>query len=205
MPKGPCTVEIGCTGQQTTAELAIGSEFAGYRIEEVAARGGMGVVYRAVQLQLTRMVALKLVTPALARDASFRERFRREWMIAASIEHPNVIPVYEAGEEDGALYIAMRWVEGTDLRESIDRAALEPARAAQLVSQVASALDAAHEKGLIHRDVKPANILITGQDHVYLTDFGLTKHASSISGLTRTGQWVGTVDYTAPEQIEGTP
>jgi predicted Ser/Thr protein kinase len=191
--------------QHTTAELAIGSDFAGYRIEEVAARGGMGVVYRAVQLRLTRLVALKLVTPALARDASFRERFRREWMIAASIEHPNVIPVYEAGEEDGALFIAMRWVEGTDLREAIDGAALEPSRAAGLVSQVANALDAAHESGLIHRDVKPANILITGQDHVYLTDFGLTKHASSISGLTRTGQWVGTVDYTAPEQIEGTP
>jgi N-acetylneuraminic acid mutarotase len=191
--------------QQTTAELAIGSEFAGYRIEEVAARGGMGVVYRATQLRLKRTVALKLVTPALARDTSFRERFRREWMIAASMDHPNVIPVYEAGEEDESLYIAMRWVEGTDLRETIDRGALEPSHAAHLVSQVANALDAAHERDLIHRDVKPANILITGQDHVYLTDFGLTKHASSISGLTRTGQWVGTVDYTAPEQIEGAP
>jgi non-specific serine/threonine protein kinase len=165
----------------------------------------MGVVYRATQLRLTRTVALKLVTPALARDTSFRERFRREWMIAASIEHPNVIPVYEAGEEDGALYIAMRWVDGTDLRETLDRGALEPARAARLVAQVANALDAAHEHGLIHRDVKPGNILITGQDHVYLTDFGLTKHATSISGLTKTGQWVGTVDYMAPEQIEGAP
>ena len=191
------------SGQQTTAELAIGSEFAGYRVEEVAARGGMGVVYRATQVRLTRMVALKLVTPALARDAAFRERFRREWMIAASIDHPNVIPVYEAGEADGALYIAMRWVEGTDLREAIDRGPLEPARAVHLVTQVASALDAAHERDLIHRDVKPANILLTGEDHVYLTDFGLTKHASSISGLTRAGTWVGTVDYTAPEQIEG--
>jgi serine/threonine protein kinase len=190
--------------QETTAELAIGSEFAGYRIEEVAARGGIGVVYRAIQLRLTRTVALKLVTPALARDASFRERFRREWMIAASIDHPNVIPVYEAGEDDGVLFIAMRWVGGTNLREVIDRGALEPSHAAHLVSQVASALDAAHERDLIHRDIKPANILITGQDHVYLSDFGLTKHASSISRLTRTGQWVGTVDYTAPEQIEGT-
>ena len=106
-------------------------------------------------------------------------------MIAASIDHPNVIPVYEAGEEDGVLYIAMRWVEGTDLREAIDRGPLEPARAVHLVTQVASALDAAHERDLIHRDVKPANILLTGEDHVYLTDFGLTKHASSISGLTR--------------------
>ena len=190
-------------GQQTTAELEIGAEFAGYRVEEVAARGGMGVVYRATQVQLTRTVALKLVTPSLARDHSFRERFRREWMIAASIDHPNVIPVYEAGESDEVLFIAMRWVEGTNLRDLIDREPLEPARAVHLVSQVANALDAAHERGLIHRDVKPANILITGQDHVYLSDFGLTKHASSISGLTRTGQWVGTVDYTAPEQIEG--
>src|ERR671924_1357714 len=188
-----------------TAELSIGSEFAGYRIEAVAARGGMGVVYRATQLRLTRTVALKLVTPALARDASFRERFRREWMVAASIDHPNVIPVYEAGEDDGALFIAMRWVAGTNLRDLIDRGALEPGRAARLVAQVAGALDAAHERDLIHRDVKPANILITGEDHVYLTDFGLTKHASSISGLTRTGQWVGTVEYTAPEQIEGAP
>ena len=192
-------------GQQAILELPPGSEFAGYRIEEVAARGGMGVVYRATQLRLTRPVALKLVTPALAHDASFRERFRREWMIAASIDHPNVIPVYEAGEEDGALFIAMRWVVGTNLREEIDRGPLEPERAARIVSQVAGALDAAHERDLIHRDVKPANILITGHDHVYLTDFGLTKHASSISGLTRTGQWVGTVEYTAPEQIEGAP
>ncbi len=163
----------------------------------------MGVVYRATQTRLGRTVALKLVTPAFARDPSFRDRFRREWMIAASIDHPNVIPVYEAGEEDEVLYIAMRWVTGTDLRCLIDRGPLEPARAARIVAQVASALDAAHERGLIHRDVKPANILLTGEDHVYLTDFGLTKHASSISGLTRTGQWVGTVDYTAPEQIEG--
>src|SRR5215207_11097442 len=163
----------------------------------------MGVVYRASQLRLTRTVALKLVTPALARDRSFRERFRREWMVAASIDHPNVIPVYEAGEEDGILFIAMRWVEGTNLRDEIDGGPMEPPRAAHIVSQVASALDAAHERDLIHRDVKPANILVTAQDHVYLTDFGLTKHASSISGLTKTGQWVGTVDYTAPEQIEG--
>ena len=191
-------------GQQTSAELAIGSDFAGYRIEAVAARGGMGVVYRATQLRLTRLVAQKVVTPALARDASFRERFRREWTVAASIDHPNVIPVYEAGEEDEVLFIAMRWVEGTNLRDAIDGRPMVPGRAAHLVSQVGSALDAAHERELIHRDIKPANILITGQDHVYLTDFGLTKHASSISGLTKTGQWMGTVDYTAPEQIEGT-
>src|SRR5262245_16037523 len=163
----------------------------------------MGVVYRATQLRLTRTVALKLVSPAFAHDEAFRQRFRREWMIAASIENPNVIPVYEAGDEEGILFIAMRWVEGTNLRGIIDKGPVEPARAVHLVAQVASALDAAHARDLVHRDVKPANILVTGHDHVYLTDFGLTKHASSISGLTRTGQWVGTVDYTAPEQIEG--
>src|SRR5947208_3451483 len=114
--------------QHITAELPIGSDFAGYRVEEVAARGGMGVVYRATQLRLGRTVALKLVTPTLARDPSFRERFRREWMIAASIDHPNVIPVYEAGEEDDALFIAMRWVEGTDLRKLIDHGPLDTAR-----------------------------------------------------------------------------
>jgi non-specific serine/threonine protein kinase len=124
-------------------------------------------------------------------------------MIAASIDHPNVVPVYEAGEDDGALFIAMRWVQGTNLRDAVDGGELDPQRAARIVFQVGGALDAAHARDLIHRDVKPANILLTGDDHVYLTDFGLTKHASSISGLTRTGQWLGTVDYTAPEQIEG--
>ena len=119
-------------GQQTTAELAIGSEFAGYRIEEVAARGGMGVVYRATQVRLMRMVALKVVTPALARDASFRERFRREWMVAASIDHPNVIPVYEAGEDDDVLFIAMRWVDGTNLRDAIDWEPLDARRAPRI-------------------------------------------------------------------------
>ncbi len=189
--------------------LAPGRQIAGYRVEAVAGRGGMGVVYRATQLALDRTVALKIVAPELAGDEDFRERFKRESRIAASIEHPNVIPVHEAGEADGVLFISMRYVEGTDLRELLAlRGPLEPERTVRIVGQVAEALDAAHARGLVHRDVKPANVLIGdrgGMEHVYLTDFGLSKQSSSQSGLTKTGQWVGTLDYIAPEQIEGRP
>ena len=178
---------------------------AGYRLEEVLARGGMGVVYRATQLALKRRVAVKLITPAHAHDESFRVRFERESRIAASIEHANVIPVYEAGEDNGLLFIAMRLVEGTDLEALLERGgALEPARAARIVGQVAGALDAAHARGLVHRDVKPANVLITldEPEHAYLTDFGVAKQVGAPAALTRAGQWVGTLDYLAPEQIE---
>ena len=188
------------------SELPSGSTFAGYRIEGVCGRGGMGVVYKATQMHLERVVALKLITPDLADDSDFRERFKRESMTAARIEHPNVIPVYEAGEADDRLFITMRFVEGTDLRGLIRSAGrLEPARAAAIVAQVAAALDAAHGRGLVHRDVKPANVLVAGHedDHAYLTDFGLTKSVSSVAGLTRTGQFIGTPDYAAPEQIQG--
>jgi YVTN family beta-propeller protein len=188
------------------ADLPIGTVIAGYRIESVAGRGGMGVVYRATQLGLDRQVALKLIAPEMADDALFRERFKRESRTTASIDHPNVIPVYEAGEADGKLFIAMRYVEGTDLRELIRREGrVSPERTVRIVEQVAAALDAAHRRGLVHRDVKPANALITedGEEHVYLTDFGLTKHAASVGGMTKTGQFVGTPDYTAPEQIKG--
>lgn len=167
----------------------------------------MGVVYRATHMTLDITVAVKVIRPELARDAGFRERFKRESRLAASIEHPNVLPVRHAGEEDGLLYITMRYVEGTDLRALLDRdGRLDPAIAVDLTKQVAAALDAAHARGLVHRDVKPANVLIEGHDaneHAFLTDFGLTRRASSQSGLTRTGQWVGTLDYVAPEQIEG--
>jgi streptogramin lyase len=189
--------------------LAPGAVVGGYRIESVAGRGGMGVVYRATQLALDRPVALKLLTPDLAQDNAFRERFQRESRLLASIDHPNVITVHEAGEHDGRLFIAMRFVVGTDLRELILRdGKVEPVRAARLLSQVASALDAAHARGLIHRDVKPANILIEereGREHAYLSDFGLTKQvgSSSAAELTASGQWVGTVDYIAPEQVLG--
>ncbi len=166
----------------------------------------MGVVYRASQVALDRQVALKLIVPQLADDRTFRERFRRESQLGASIEHPNVIPVYEAGEADGLLFISMRWVEGTDLRSLIIREGrLDPARAITIVEQIGAALDAAHRHGLVHRDVKPANVLLAAEarEHAYLTDFGLTKRTTSAAGLTGTGQFMGTIDYMPPEQIKG--
>jgi serine/threonine-protein kinase len=188
------------------ADFSPGSVFAGYRIEAVAGQGGMGRVYRATQVALERLVALKLIVPELADDPDFRARFKRESLLAASIDHPNVVPIYEAGEADGRLFISMRWVDGTDLRSLIvDEGRLEPARAVAILRQLAGALDAAHRSGLVHRDVKPANVLVTrdGEEHAYLTDFGLTKRAASDSGLTATGHFIGTPDYTPPEQIKG--
>jgi serine/threonine protein kinase len=189
------------------ATLTAGSMFGGYRIESFLARGGMGVIYRATQLALQRIVALKVVAPELAHDESFRERFKREALLAASLDHPNILPIYEAGEIDGQLFLAMRLVVGSDLDSLIQREqALAPERAAAIVEQVASALDAAHGRGLVHRDVKPGNILIAeeyGQERAYLTDFGLTKNAGTAARLTKTGQMVGTLDYVAPEQVQG--
>jgi YVTN family beta-propeller protein len=186
-------------------DLAPGDEFAGHRIEGVAGRGGMGVVYRALQLDLERHVALKLIVPSLAEDPEFRERFVRESRAAASIDHPNVIPIYYTGEHDGLLYIAMRYVEGSDLRTVVRaEGRLAPPRAARIVAQVGTALDAAHARGLVHRDVKPANVLLGTEDHAYLTDFGLTKRLQSAgAATTRAGGWVGTLGYVAPEQIRG--
>ena len=184
-------------------ELAPGEEFAGCRIEAVAGRGGMGVVYRATELSLGRPVALKLLTPERAGDQAFRDRFQRESRMAAAIDHPNVIPVYAAGEHDGSLYLVMRYVGGTDLHALLrERGALEPELAAELVAQVGAALDAAHAAGLVHRDVKPANVLLAG-DHAYLSDFGLTRLARSETQLTESGQWLGTVEYCSPEQLRG--
>ena len=187
-------------------ELQAGSVFAGYRIEGFAGQGAMGVVYRASQIALERQVALKLIVPELADDVSFRERFKRESQLGALIEHPNVLPVYEAGEAEGLLFISMRWVEGTDLRSLILRdGRLELARAVSIVEQIGAALDAAHHHGLVHRDVKPANVLIDPHagEHAYLTDFGLTKRTTTAGGLTKTGHFVGTPDYMPPEQIRG--
>ena len=158
-------------------ELAAGTVFAGYQIDGIAGEGGMGRVYRATEIALARPVALKLIADDFAGDRKFRERFQRESMLAASIDHPNVIPIYEAGEVDGELYIAMRFVDGTDLLAAVVREGpLEPERAVGIIRQVGAALDAAHRRGLVHRDVKPANVLLTGEEeHAYLTDFGLVK------------------------------
>jgi hypothetical protein len=176
-------------------------------IESVAGRGGMGIVYRARQREPDRVVALKVIAPELAGDPSFEARFKSEGRIAARIEHPNVIPVFAVGEDRGTLYIAMRFVVGTDLRAVIEaEGRIEPGRAAVLIDQVAQALDAAHGHGLVHRDVKPANILLAAQgerEHVYLTDFGLTRHVAASQAMTATGALVGTVDYVAPEQVRG--
>jgi DNA-binding beta-propeller fold protein YncE len=186
------------------AELGPGTVFAGHRIEAVAGRGGMGVVYQATQLALDRTIALKVIAAGLLDDQAVRNRFVRESKVAASIDHPNVIPIYYAGEEHGIAFIAMRYVPGDDVRSLVRRIGpLPPERAAHITAQIGSALDAAHTAGLVHRDVKPANVLLTAEDHVYLTDFGLTKHALSVAGTTKPGHWVGTLDYVAPEQIRG--
>jgi predicted Ser/Thr protein kinase len=186
------------------ADLRVGSQFAGYRIEGIAGRGGMGVVYRARDEGLDRVVALKFIAADLASTPGFRERFTTESRTAASLDHPNVIPIYQAGEHDGVLFLAMRYVEGEDLRSVLQREGrLEPERAARIVAQVAAALEAAHVRGLVHRDVKPANVLLTPEDHVYLTDFGLTKRVVADPEATQTGQLVGSLNYVAPEQIRG--
>ena len=182
--------------------IGIGSQLAGYRLEDEVGRGGMGVVYRATELGLHRPVALKLIAPELAGDAAFRERFLRESRLAASIDHPGILPVYAAGEADGEVYLATRYVAGTDLRATLEEdGPLTPERALPLVEQVADALDAAHERGLVHRDVKPANVLVDSGDHCYLCDFGLTKRLGEGGAITVAGGLAGTLDYLAPEQI----
>ncbi|MEA2373176.1 MAG: hypothetical protein QOH12_3570 [Solirubrobacteraceae bacterium] len=189
-----------------------GDLFAGkYRVVSLAGRGGMGLVYKARQDHPKRVVALKVIHPALAGETEFRSRFEEEASLAAQIEHPNVIPIYDAGEADGLLFIVMRFVDGVDLGRFLEhRDRLDVAQAARIVGQVASALDAAHDHGLVHRDVKPANVLVSGTspaELVYLTDFGLTKRITDVGPRrpTVTGGWVGTLDYIAPEQLNGTP
>src|SRR3954451_4819562 len=188
------------------ADLAIGSEFAGYRLEAVAGRGGMGVVYRARSLITEQERALKVIAPNFSADQGFRERFKRESRLASRLEHPNVIPLYEAREENGLLYLAMRYAEGSDLATLMrQEGRLDADRALEIVTQVAAALDVAHAQGLVHRDVKPANVLLEprpGGEHAYLTDFGLVKEVSSDSSLSVTGVFVGTYQYAAPEQID---
>ena len=193
----------------TEPSPGVGSTLGSYRVDAELGQGGMGVVYRAEDLRLGRTVALKLLRASLADDDSYRERFLRESRLAASIEHAAIVPIYEAGETDGLLYIAMRFVDGVDLAELLRREGpLAPERAVALVGQLASALDAAHARGLIHRDVKPSNALI-GTDgdgeHAYLVDFGITQDTTAQERLTATDQLVGTLDYLAPERIRGEP
>ena len=198
----------GSSPSAAMAGFAPGARISGYLLEEQIGRGGMAVVFRARDERLNRLVALKILAPVLAEDDAFRQRFILESQAAAAVDDPNIIPVYEAGEADGALFIATRLVRGGDLRTLVaQHGPLSPSRAEWILSAVASALDAAHASGLIHRDVKPANMLLETRsgrpDHVYLTDFGVSKAALDASGLTGTGQFIGTVDYAAPEQIQG--
>ena len=181
----------------------IGSELAGYRLDELIGRGGMGVVYRAHDLALDRDVALKLLAPHLADDVSFRERFLTESRVAASLEHPNVVPIHDAGAIDGQLYIAMRLVEGSDLKQVLREGPLESARAVRILEQIAGALDAAHARGLVHRDVKPSNVLLDEGGHVYLADFGLSRYLDDAALPLGPAKSLGTADYVAPEQIRG--
>ena len=184
--------------------MSVGTQIAGYRLEELVGRGGMGVVYRAHDVALERSVALKLLSPHLAEDRDFRERFLVESRLAAALEHPNVVPIHDAGEADGQLYLAMRYVEGTDLKRLLQKdGLLEPARAIAICAQVAEALDAAHARGLVHRDVKPSNVLLDGDEHAYLADFGLTRRLSEQAPGFEAGLSLGTPSYVAPEQIEG--
>jgi hypothetical protein len=190
-------------------ELADGEEFAGYRIERRLGRGGMGILYLAVEPGLERRVALKLIAPEAAADDVFARRFAEESRIAASIEHPNVVPIYAAGEEEGVPWIAMRYVAGPDLGRRLAREGrLDPVEAVALIAQIGNGLDAIHAAGLVHRDVKPANVLLSGDpgdEHAYITDFGVARNLATQSGLTQTGRFVGTLDYVAPEQISGEP
>jgi hypothetical protein len=186
--------------------LEPGSVFAGYRIESMLARGGMGIVYKAKDVDLDRTVALKIIAPEFTQDETAVARFKSEARIAASLEHPNIVPIHRGGEHDGILYLAMRFVPGTNLREILDGEPLDLDRTGRIITDVARALDVAHARGLVHRDVKPANILLSGgpdEEQVYLADFGLTKRLGSVQGdLTHPGAWVGTPDYVAPEQIQ---
>lgn len=208
---GELSGDVGEFSAGVTGTFPAGGRVAGYRLEEQVGQGGMAVVFRARDERLGRLVALKILAPALGADQPFRQRFIRESRAAAAVDDPHIIPVFEAGEADGVLFIAMRYVPGADLRTIVHRhGALGPARVAAIISQVASALDAAHAAGLVHRDVKPANMLVDMRpdrpDHVYLSDFGLSKGALSTSvGLTGTGQFLGTLDYISPEQIGGKP
>jgi predicted Ser/Thr protein kinase len=182
--------------------LSPGTIVSGYRVDGVLGEGGMGVVYRATQLSLNRTVALKILATELSEDGAFRERFRREGLLQAAIDHQHIVTVYEAGDTEHGLFLAMRLIRGPTLKDMILAGELDPGRTLRILTQVAGALDTAHDVGLTHRDIKPQNILIGADDHAYLADFGLTQASDEVS-LTETGQFIGTIDYVAPEQIQG--
>ena len=190
-----------------SAELGEGQDFGGYHVIELVGAGGMGLVYRAEQRILGRTVALKVIRPEIAESGDYRSRFLREARFAAAVDHPHVVSVFDTGEQDGRLYLAMQWVDGQELRALIDREGrLAPERAVLIGVQLAEALQAVHDAGLVHRDVKPSNVLvrdIRGHDHAYLTDFGIAKAPAAQDGLTRTGLVIGTPGYLSPEQIRG--
>jgi hypothetical protein len=198
----------GARGAGSAGRVSPGGRVASYRLEERIGSGGMAVVFRAIDERLGRTVALKVLSPAIAEDEEFRQRFVREWRSAAAIDDPHIIPVYDTGESHGVLYIAMRYVPGGDAGTLLRRESkLPPGRAAGILSPVASALDAAHAAGLVHRDVKPTNMLLDRRpgrpDHVYLSDFGISKNVLSSARLTESGTLLGTLAYAAPEQISG--
>jgi serine/threonine protein kinase len=204
---------LAAGGSQMVADRWLGAELAGYRIEALIGRGSAGVVYRATQLRLHRPAAVKLLDPGLAADAEYRGRFEREARMAAALEHPHIVPIYDAGYAEGVLYLAMRYIDGPNLATVIhDDGPMNLHHACELLTGVAEALDSAHHAGLVHRDVKPANVLLdtpnqpAGRRRAYLCDFGIARHAGSGSTLTTaTGQFLGTVQYAAPEQIQGQP
>jgi len=184
--------------------LETGTILAGYRIDALLGKGGMGAVYVATQLSLNRTVALKVLASHLSEDATFRERFRREGLVQAALDHPHIVPIHEAGETDHGLFLAMRLIRGRDLKARIVAGEIDAERTLRVLEPVARAIDAAHQAGLVHRDIKPQNVLVGADDHAYLADFGLGRVGGD-AGLTRTGELVGTLDYVAPEQVTGKP
>jgi serine/threonine protein kinase len=192
--------------RHATATPHAGGRFAGFELKERVGEGGIGLVYRARDLRLGREVALRIIGAEIARDAVTRARLNRESLTLASVDHPNVVPIYDAGESDGRLYVVTRWVDGVDLGTLVHQhGPLVPRRAVRIVNQVASALQAAHDLGIMHRSVRPSSVLVTETDHAYLTDFGLARRASDLTGLTMQEHLLESFDYLAPEYIEGAP
>jgi serine/threonine protein kinase len=187
-------------------DLSEGQAFGAYRLIDTVGTGGMGVVYRAEQLPLGRIVALKVIRPETSESDDYRARFLREARLAAAVDHPHIVSVFDFGEHAGRLYLTMQWVDGVDLQRLIDQRRLDPGRAVRIGTQIAAALGAVHRVGMLHRDIKPANILVRdigGEVHAYLTDFGIAKLAEAEGGLTRTGMVIGTSGYLSPEQLRG--